>query len=139
MEKKCPADRLRMLVKNIIEHVGLTPDMAEVFADTLVSADLRGVKSHGTVRLSGPAKTGHIFCAVDIDHFIGIDPFKKNMDKVIKRIKSLPSKNDQEIFLPGEIEFNLSEKRSREGIPLEDAVVENLNALGARYQLGYLG
>lgn len=90
------------------------------------------------VDISGPAKTGHIFGAIDIAHFIGLDLFKNNMDAVIQHIKSLPSKGGQEIFLPGEIEFNLAEKRAKEGIPLEDAVVQNLNALGARYHAGRL-
>ena len=63
--------------------------------------------------ISGPAKTGHIFAALDIAHFIEADFFRKNMDAIIQRIKSLPPKGGQEIFLPGEIEFNLAEKRVR--------------------------
>lgn len=86
------------------------------------------------VDLSGPAKTGHVFCAVNISGFICPEQFKKDVDAVINRIKGLPHKN--EVFLPGEIEFNLAQKRQKEGIPLDDAVVESLNSLAARYGIG---
>ena len=95
-----------------------------------------GVKT--IVDISGPAQTGHAFAALDVAHFIGLDRFKKDMDAVIQRIKGLLSKGDREIFLPGEIEFNLAARRTREGIPLEDAVVQNLNNLAARYHAGRL-
>jgi LDH2 family malate/lactate/ureidoglycolate dehydrogenase len=111
--------------------------LVDILCGILTNSCLTGeVKT--IVDISGPAKTGHIFGAIDIAHFIGLDLFKNNVDAVIQHIKSLPSKGGQEIFLPGEIEFNLAEKRVKEGIPLEDAVVQNLNALGARYHAGRL-
>lgn len=45
-----PADGLRALVQQAAENLGAPPHEAFALADTLVSADLRGVTSHGLVR-----------------------------------------------------------------------------------------
>ena len=58
----------------------------------------------------------------------------RNIDAVIQRIKTLPLKGRQ-IFLPGEIEFNFTDKREKEGIPLDKAVIEMLNTLADRYDI----
>jgi LDH2 family malate/lactate/ureidoglycolate dehydrogenase len=45
------ASRLTPFVVNVLERVGVPPEEARVVADTLVEADLRGVHSHGVMRL----------------------------------------------------------------------------------------
>ncbi|WP_420318072.1 Ldh family oxidoreductase [Ekhidna sp.] len=47
------ADELRRFAKNIFIKIGCPEDEAQQAADVLVSADLRGVDSHGVARLSG--------------------------------------------------------------------------------------
>lgn len=83
--------------------------------------------------MSGPSKTGHMFCAVNISSFIDVDLFKSNIDKTIKRIKALDAAADNAVYLPGEIEHDLEKKREVEGIPVEHKVVELLNSLANRY------
>jgi LDH2 family malate/lactate/ureidoglycolate dehydrogenase len=85
------------------------------------------------VDVTGPARTGHFFMALDIGRFIEPRRFQEDMDAVIQRIKGLPPKDGQKIYLPGEIEAALAARRRREGIPLEAPVVENLNALARQY------
>jgi LDH2 family malate/lactate/ureidoglycolate dehydrogenase len=51
MEHAYSVERLRKVIMDIIAAVGLEPSMAKVFADSIVAADLRGVKSHGTIRV----------------------------------------------------------------------------------------
>lgn len=46
-----PAEALRVLARRAAEACGTPPDEADVLADTLVVADVRGVASHGLVRL----------------------------------------------------------------------------------------
>jgi len=46
------ADALRSAAENIFAAAGLSPDHAEIVADSLVEADLRGVHSHGTMRIT---------------------------------------------------------------------------------------
>lgn len=48
---RVPADDLRMWTRAIFERVGLPEPDAAVVADSLVSADLRGVDSHGVIRV----------------------------------------------------------------------------------------
>ena len=60
--------------------------------------------------------------------------FRQNIDAAIKGIKTLPS-NEQEVFFPGEIQFNLSKKREKEEIFLDDAINEDLNSLADKYNI----
>lgn len=85
--------------------------------------------------MSGPSKTGHMFCAINISSFIDVGLFKNNIDQIIKTIKALDAVGDNIIYLPGEIEYKLEEQRKREGIPIESKVIESLNELANRYDL----
>jgi LDH2 family malate/lactate/ureidoglycolate dehydrogenase len=90
------------------------------------------------VDVNGPARTGHMFGAIDAGRFIGADRFKQNVDAVIQRIKGLPPRAGHQVFLPGEIEFDLAARRAREGVPLAEEVVRNLNALAGRFKTARL-
>lgn len=46
-----PVDRLRKFVQSVFVRLEVTPEDAWLVADNLVSADLRGVRSHGVARL----------------------------------------------------------------------------------------
>ncbi len=108
--------------------------MIDILCGVLTDSCLTGeVKT--IVDTSGPARTGHFFCALDVAHFMPPQNFKKSIDAVIQRIKGLPARDAGRIALPGEIEYDLAEKRMREGIPLDTAVVETLNVLAQRYDI----
>lgn len=60
----------------------------------------------------------HYFLAVAIDHFIPLEKFKERMGEVIEGIKATkPAEGSAGVFLPGEIEYNLRQRRLAEGIP----------------------
>ena len=46
-----PADRLQDICRSILRHAGLAEDDASYVAQSLVEADLRGIHSHGVLRL----------------------------------------------------------------------------------------
>lgn len=48
-----PYQSLHQFTKNIFQSIGLTPNDATLATDVLLSADLRGIDSHGVARLSG--------------------------------------------------------------------------------------
>jgi LDH2 family malate/lactate/ureidoglycolate dehydrogenase len=50
-ERHVPAATLQALVQTIFERCGMTPEDAGVLTDMLVTADLRGVHSHGLLRV----------------------------------------------------------------------------------------
>jgi LDH2 family malate/lactate/ureidoglycolate dehydrogenase len=76
---------------------------------------------------------GHFFGAMRIDGFRPADDFKKHMDNWIERFKSAktidPSKS---VIIPGEPEYAYELARKKNGIPLIDAVVNDLNVLAAK-------
>ncbi len=48
---RVPADRVRATVRGILEKLEVPPDDADTVAEVLVTADLRGIESHGVSRL----------------------------------------------------------------------------------------
>jgi len=132
-----PTEDAKAALKGSLEPVGGVKGSALSLIIDLVCGILTNTVLTGGVKnvtdMSGPAQTGHFFTALDISRFIDMTLFKSNVDSVITHIKSLPPAGGGEIFMPGEIEFNLGRKRLEEGIPLEEEVVSSLNAVAARY------
>lgn len=103
----------------------------------LLSGVLTGTSLTGEVKnitdMSGPSNTSHVFAAINIAAFMNPYDYKNQVDAVIEKIKFLPPKGNNEVFMAGEIEQNLMDKRRTEGIPVEIEVVEKLNKLAEDY------
>ena len=81
---------------------------------------------------------GHLFIVIDISKFCDIDDFKKKVDDYIDYVKSCPINSSVEcIYMPGEIEYNLKAQRLSKGIPLPEAVVEDLKATSEQLGINY--
>jgi len=108
----------------------------------LLTGVLTGTSLTGEVRtvtdMSGPSRTSHVFIAINIESIMDPEVYKSNVDAVISRIKSMPPKGGNEIFMAGEIEQNLMDKRRAEGIPVEMEIVELLNSLAEKYDVSKL-
>jgi len=73
-------------------------------------------------------KISYNFAAIDISRFTDIKSFKENLDYSIKQIKeSRKRPGVEEIFVPGEIEFNNYEKAEKEGLLIYDGVEKMIN------------
>lgn len=85
-----------------------------------------------------PQNVGHFFCVVDISKFVDLEVFKSRVDQMVSEIKELP-KNEgiNEIFVPGEIEFNRKAERKKNGIIISDAVYDELKVLGNVYNIEF--
>ena len=80
---------------------------------------------------------GHFFGAMRIDAFRPASEFKKHMDKWILRFRSAtPVKGKDRVFIPGDIEREMEEVRSKEGIPLLQPVIDDLNSLAVKFGIG---
>ena len=78
---------------------------------------------------SNPQNSSHIFAAVDFKDLIDVVDLKAYIKRYADIVKSVRRKDGcQEIFLPGEIEWNTFCTRSRGGIPLSNKTIEQLNA-----------
>ncbi len=103
----------------------------------LLTGILTGTSMTGEVKnitdMTGPSKTSHAFMAININSFIDAETYKNNVDSVINSIKALQPKGDNQVFMAGEIEQNLTDKRINDGIPVEIEVIETLNKLADKY------
>jgi LDH2 family malate/lactate/ureidoglycolate dehydrogenase len=82
---------------------------------------------------------GHFLGAMRVDGFRPVADFKTNMDTWIERFKSA-SKTDpnQGVIIPGEPEYEAEIERKKNGIPVVDAVVNDLNELALKFNLDIL-
>ncbi len=72
-------------------------------------------------------RVGHFFMAVDPEYFVGLEKFKKRMDEYIDLlVHSEKAEGATRIYVHGEKEFEMHEKREKEGIPLDAKTVESL-------------
>ena len=57
---------------------------------------------------------GHFFGAIRIDTFRPVSEFKRDMDRLIRELKSTPPIEGQErVYVAGEIEFETADERGR--------------------------
>jgi len=74
--------------------------------------------------------TAHFFMAINIVDFTPVDAFKAEIDSQIRLTRQAkPRKGFDRVTLPGEIEWELTQKRRVDGIPLHKSQLENLKNL----------
>ena len=76
---------------------------------------------------------GHFFGAMRVDAFIDLDEFKMQTDDYIRTMRSTkPAQGTNGPIIPGDPEREAEEIRSKEGIPLVEPVIEELNDISKR-------
>jgi L-2-hydroxycarboxylate dehydrogenase (NAD+) len=81
---------------------------------------------------------GHFFAAMKIDAFRPVSEFKNDMDRLIKELKSTrPIKDQERVYVAGEIEFDTAKRRAKEGIPLLGSVIRGLRDVGEQLDVPY--
>jgi LDH2 family malate/lactate/ureidoglycolate dehydrogenase len=77
---------------------------------------------------------GHFFGAMRVDAFRPAEDFKEDMDKWIRRFKSSkPVEGQERVYIPGDIEREITEERMKEGIPLIKPVEDDLMQLAHKF------
>ena len=77
-----------------------------------------------------PADLGHFFGAWRVDAFRPVNEFKAAMDDLQQLLKKAPGAEGQNrIYIHGEKEYEKTEHYSRDGIPINPRVVDDLKAL----------
>lgn len=83
-----------------------------------------------------PSVTAHMMIALKADALLEMETFLERVEEFKDMLKSIPVKDkSQNILWPGEPEAITMEKRKREGIPLQDSVVGELNDLATELGL----
>ena len=79
---------------------------------------------------------GHFFGAMRVDAFRPADEFKSNMDKWIKRFRSAKTVAGKEaVLIPGDPERLMEAERKKNGIPVNQKVVEDLKLLADKLEI----
>jgi LDH2 family malate/lactate/ureidoglycolate dehydrogenase len=77
--------------------------------------------------------TGHFLGAMRIDAFQTEQEFKNRMDIWIETFKNAEAIENQEVLIPGEPEYKHTQERLKNGIPLIEPVMKDLENLGKRF------
>jgi len=81
---------------------------------------------------------GHTFFAADVKKFIDYEIFLSQVELMKKEIRALPkSPFVREIYMPGEVEHTKAKQRKEEGIPVPDAVLDELIQLGQKWKVDF--
>ena len=81
---------------------------------------------------------GHFLGAMRVDGFRPVDEFKAHLDNWVERFKSASTIDPlQKVIIPGEPELEAETDRRKNGIPIVDAVANDLNELAGK--LGITG
>ena len=83
-----------------------------------------------------PVGLGHFMMAIHVDAFLPVREFKHRIDEMIQKIHSAPrAQGVKQIYLPGEIEYLSEQERRNKGIPLPEAVYQDILQLGRELDL----
>ncbi len=87
---------------------------------------------------ANPDPRGHFFGAINIDSFRPVEEFKRDMDGLMRELKSTPPVQGQaRVYVAGEIEFETAKERAAKGIPLHGSVVKGLRELSEQLSVEY--
>jgi LDH2 family malate/lactate/ureidoglycolate dehydrogenase len=79
---------------------------------------------------------GHVFAALKIDAFQPLDQFRAAMDAMIEALHAAPpARPGDKVCYPGEIEAATAIERSKNGIPINDRLFDELQAMANRFGL----
>lgn len=81
---------------------------------------------------------GHFFGAMRVDAFRPAEEFKAHMDNWISRFRrAKPAAGYEKVLIPGDPEREMEAERMKSGIPLVDAVVEDLKTVGQKFNINF--
>jgi LDH2 family malate/lactate/ureidoglycolate dehydrogenase len=89
---------------------------------------LAGVLSGGRFGAGlGERGSSQFFMTIDVERYEPLDEFKARMDQLIDQLHGCPrAPGVDRIYVAGEIEHGLETKRRREGVPIEESVMAEL-------------
>ena len=81
---------------------------------------------------------GHFFGAMRVDAFRPADEFKEHMDKWIRAFRSAKTiPGEKRVLIPGDPEREMETERINHGIPLHEAVVNDLKELAETFNITF--
>jgi LDH2 family malate/lactate/ureidoglycolate dehydrogenase len=82
---------------------------------------------------------GHFFGAMRIDAFRPADEFKQHMDHWIRGFRNAKTVvGETKVLVPGDPELEMQEQRLKEGIPIIEPVVKDLEQLAVKFNVPFI-
>ena len=119
------------------EHKGFALGvMLEVLAGALTGSGMLGQIPFWMANMESSLNIGHAFFAVDIVALMDLEEFYRRVDWIVDSLKGSPVGEDSPgIFMPGEMEWEMEQKRRSDGIPVSPEVYRDLEELSSRYHV----
>lgn len=106
--------------------------LVEVLGGVLSGAAITAGIGNMYSEFDRPQDVGHFMIAIDVTRFMPFDDFIERMDALSAEAHAVtPARGVSAVLVPGEPEERTSAERSSDGIPLADATIDELRALGA--------
>lgn len=107
--------------------------LVEILASVLTGAGLLSEITSWNLNLPGKNKVGHAFIAIDIAQMMEPERFYERMNHMVNELKSAPkAKGAEQIFLPGEMDWDKREKALASGeIDVTEVMADNYKKLSA--------
>ena len=109
--------------------------LSSVLQDGAYGKDLDGKDEEGNIR---PYHLGHFFIAIDTDHFLGEELCRKKTGEIIRKIRaSRKAPGEERIYIAGEKEYEIWKQREPHGVPINESVQGEINAVRDELGLDY--
>ena len=103
--------------------------------DGLYCNDLNGKDENGNIK---PYQLGHFFIAIDTDHFLGEELVRRKAGDIIREVRnSTVAPGAERIYTAGEKEYEIWKEREEHGVPINEAVQAEINAVRDKLGLSY--
>ncbi|MDW7662113.1 MAG: Ldh family oxidoreductase, partial [Bacillota bacterium] len=81
-----------------------------------------------------PYNLGHFFIAIDVEAFTSLDEFKKTTGDILRELRaSKKAPGVERIYTAGEKEYLAFVERTETGVPINEALEKDIEALGGMY------
>ncbi len=109
--------------------------LSSVLQDGNYGKALDGKDAQGN---KAPYHLGHFFIAIDTNHFLGEDLCRKKAGEILRTIRaSKKAPGAEQIFTAGEKEYNIWMERKPHGVPINESVQKEMNAVRDSLKLNY--
>ena len=110
--------------------------LSSVLQDGENLKELDGKDGAGNIR---PYHLGHFFIAIDTNHFLGEDLCRKKTGDILRKVRTArKAPGEYRIYTAGEKEYDIWKNRENSGVPINESVQGEINAVRDELGLSYV-
>lgn len=95
---------------------------------------LNGIDGNGNKM---PYSLGHFFIAIDIEHFIELEKFRKHTGDILRKLRnSQKAPGHDRIYTAGEKEYLIYQEYKDKGAPINDVIMRQIVELKRKFKIG---